>query len=294
MSTKGARSAEARQSAAAPRIAELNLYPVKGCRGIALTHGSAMVTGLAHASLRDREWMVVDREGRFVTQREYPRLALIQPEFAGDALRLCAAETPALDVPRLASGASRDVVVWHSHVRGFDQGNAAAAWLSGFLRADVRLVRFDPATPRRCNPDYVADSGAHVLFPDGYPFLVIGAASLEDLNARLEAKGASALPMNRFRPNVVVAGMPPYEEDHLDTLTCGDVTLRLVKPCTRCQVTTTDQATARVGIEPLPTLSTYRRNDSLAAVTFGMNAIVVAGAGRSLAVDAPVSVVHRF
>ena len=129
---------------------------------------------------------------------------------------------------------------------------------------------------------------------DGYPILVIGAASLDDLNARLAAKGASALPMNRFRPNVVVTGLPPYEEDHLDTLTSGEVTLRLVKPCTRCQVTTTDQATARVGIEPLPTLSTYRRNDALAGVTFGMNAIVVAGAGRSLAVDAPVAVEYRF
>jgi hypothetical protein len=280
--------------AAAPRIVGLAVYPVKGCRGIALSRGSAMVTGLAHAPLRDREWMVVDRDGRFVTQREYPRLALIQPDLAGDALRLSAAGTPALDLPLLPNGASRDVVVWRSNVRGFDQGNAAAAWLTAFLQADVRLVRFDPAAPRRCNPDYVGESGAHTLFSDGYPMLVIGAASLEDLNARLVAKGAPALPMNRFRPNVVVGDLPPYEEDHLDTLTCGDVTLRLVKPCTRCQVTTTDQATARVGIEPLATLSTYRRNDALAAVTFGMNAIVVAGAGGPLAVDAPVTVSYRF
>jgi len=279
---------------AAPRIAGLALYPVKACRGVALTEGSALVTGLAHSHLRDREWMVVDRDGRFVTQREYPRLALIQPELAGDALRLSAPGAPALDLPPAAGGASRVVVVWHCKVRGFDQGEAAAAWLSAFLRADVRLVRFDPVEPRRCNPDYVADSGAHTLYSDGYPILVIGAASLDDLNARLVAKGAAALPMNRFRPNVVVAGLPPYEEDHLDTLTCGEVTLRLVKPCTRCQVTTTDQATGRVGIEPLPTLSSYRRNDALAAVTFGMNAIVVAGAGRPLAVDVPVTVAYRF
>ena len=281
-------------SAAAPRIAGLTIYPVKGCRGIALTRATALVTGLAHLQLRDREWMVVDRQGQFVTQREHPRLALIQPDFADDALRLSAAGAAALDVPLAAGGAPRDVVVWRFAARAFDQGDAAAAWLSGFLRAEVRLVRFDPSVPRRCNPDYVADSGAHTLFADGYPMLVIGAASLDDLNARLTAKRVPALPMNRFRPNVVVAGLPPYEEDHLDTLTCGEVTLRLVKPCTRCQVTTTDQATARVGIEPLPTLSTYRRNDALAAVTFGMNAIVVAGAGRPLAVDAPVAVEHRF
>jgi len=281
-------------SAAAPRITALTVYPVKGCRGITLTRASTMVTGLAHSHLRDREWMVVDRRGHFVTQREYPRLALIQPDLAGDALRLSVDGAAALDVPLVASGVSRDVVVWRFGARAFDQGEAAAAWLSGFLRADVRLVRFDTGSPRRCNPDYVADSGAHTLFSDGYPILVIGAASLDDLNARLAAKGASALPMNRFRPNVVVTGLPPYEEDHLDTLTSGEVTLRLVKPCTRCQVTTTDQTTARVGIEPLPTLSTYRRNDALAGVTFGMNAIVVAGAGRSLAVDAPVAVEYRF
>ena len=238
--------------------------------------------------------MAVDRDGRFVTQREHPRLALIQPGIAGDALRLTAPDAPTLDIPLDARVAPRDVVVWHSQVRGFDQGNAAAAWLSAFLRADVRLVRFDPATPRRCNPDYVGDSGAHTMFCDGYPFLVIGAASLDDLNTRLQAKGSPALPMNRFRPNVVVEGLPPYDEDHLDTLEVDGVTLKLVKPCTRCQVTTTDQASARVGIEPLPTLSTYRRNDALAAVTFGMNAIIVEGAGRPLAVDAPAVVTYRF
>ena len=238
--------------------------------------------------------MVVDRDGRFVTQREQPRMALVQPAVDTDALRLAAPDTSSLEVPLDARGPSRDVVVWRSHVRGFDQGDAAAAWLSAFLRTDVRLVRFDPATTRRCNPVYVGDSGAHTMYADGYPMLVIGAASLDDLNARLAAKGAQPLPMNRFRPNVVVGGLPPYDEDHLDTLTCGHVTLRFVKPCTRCQVTTTDQATGRVGIEPLPTLSTYRRNDALAAVVFGMNAIVAAGAGQPLAVGAAATVTYRF
>jgi uncharacterized protein YcbX len=238
--------------------------------------------------------MVVDRDGRFVTQREQPRMALVQPALDADALRLAAPDVAPLEVPLDASGPSREVVVWRSRVRGFDQGDAAAAWLSAFLRTEVRLVRFDPAATRRCNPDYVGDSGAHTMYADGYPMLVIGAASLDDLNARLTAKGAQPLPMNRFRPNIVVGGLPPYDEDHLDTLTCADVTLRFVKPCTRCQVTTTDQATGRVGIEPLPTLSTYRRNDALAAVVFGMNAIVAGGAGRSLAVGAVAAVTYRF
>jgi uncharacterized protein YcbX len=268
---------------------------VKGCRGIAVTEADAQVTGLARGALRDREWMVVDRDGRFVTQREYPRLALIETALAGNALRLTAPDCAALDVALDdARGPSQEVVVWRSQVRGFDQGDAAAAWLSAFLHANVRLVRFDPAAKRRCNPDYVGASGAHTFFADGYPILVIGAASLDDLNARLLAKGSPPLPMNRFRPNVVIADLPPYDEDHLDTIACGDVTLKLVKPCARCQVTTTDQTTARVGIEPLPTLSTYRRNDALAAVMFGMNAIVVAGAGRTLTVGAPATLAYRF
>ena len=114
------------------------------------------------------------------------------------------------------------------------------------------------------------------------------------MNARLTAKGAKPLPMNRFRPNVVVAGLDPYAEDHLDTVESDGVTLRLVKPCVRCKVTTTDQATGYVGFEPLPTLSTYRRDDALAGVTFGMNAIVIAGAGRTLAVDSAVNTEYRF
>ncbi len=237
--------------------------------------------------------MTVDRDGRFVTQREYPRLALVETGQIDGALRLAVAGAASLVVPPTPPDAPfEDVVVWRSSVRGVDQGDAAAAWLSTHLGADVRLVRFHPSKPRACNPDYVGNSGAHTLYADGYPILVIGAASLDDLNARLAAKGSPALPMNRFRPNVVVEGLDPYVEDHLDTLTCGDVTLRFVKPCTRCQVTTTDQATAKVGFEPLSTLSTYRRNDALAAVAFGMNAIVVSGG--TLTVGAPVSVEYRF
>jgi len=237
--------------------------------------------------------MVGDPDGRFVTQREYPRLALVETVEADGALGLKAPGAAPLRVALLPPDApSREVVVWHSTVRGVDQGDAAAAWLSAYLGAPARLVRFHPSKPRACNPDYVGDSGAHTFYSDGYPILVIGEASLDDLNARLVTKGSAALPMDRFRPNVVVGGLDAYAEDHLETLTSGDVTLRLVKPCTRCQVTTTDQATAKVGLEPLSTLSTYRRNDALAAVVFGMNAIVVAGG--MLAVGAPVSFEYRF
>ena len=238
--------------------------------------------------------MVVDRHGRFATQREFPRLALIATTIVDGGLTLAAPDVETIQLPlALPAESSQDVTVWRSNVRGFDAGDAPARWISAFLGAELRVVRFDRSRQRMCNPAY-AGSGAHTMFADGYPLLVIGQASLDDLNERLTAKGAKPLPMNRFRPNVVVAGLDPYAEDHLDTVESDGVTLRLVKPCVRCKVTTTDQATGRVRFEPLPTLSTYRRNDALAGVTFGMNAIVTAGAGRTLAVDSVVNAEYRF
>jgi len=239
--------------------------------------------------------MVVDRRGRFVTQREYPRLALIATTIVDRRLTLAAPDVGTIQLPReIPATSSQDVTVWQSNVRGFDAGEATARWISAFLGAELRIVRFDRSRQRTCNPSYAGDSGAHTMFSDGYPMLVIAQASLDDLNARLSAKGAKPLPMNRFRPNVVVAGLDPYAEDHLDTIESDGVTLRMVKPCVRCKVTTTDQATGHVGFEPLPTLSSYRRSDALAGVTFGMNAVVIAGAGRTLAVDGAVNAEYRF
>ena len=253
------------------------------------------VTGVATAGIRDREWMVVDHDGRFVTQRERPKLALVETQVADGVLTLAAAGAGSVTLPReRSSSPSRDVLVWRSNVRGVDQGDDAAHWVSAFLGAKLRVVRFDDAKVRMCNPDYAGDSGAHTLFSDGYPLLVIGQSSLDDLNARLAQKRHPPLPMNRFRPNVVIEGLDPFAEDHVDTLATQDVTLKLVKPCARCKVTTTDQATGSVGVEPLPTLSMYRRNDALAAVLFGMNAIVVRGAGRALAIGEKLEVAWRF
>ena len=157
-----------------------------------------------------------------------------------------------------------------------------------------RAGHHDASHPRRCNPAYAGDSGAHVRFADGYPLLVIGRASLDHLNERLAAKGERALPMNRFRPNIVLDGLAPHDEDHLASIEIDGVVLKPVKPCTRCEVTTTDQETGRRGAEPLVTLSSYRRDDRLAGIAFGMNAIVVEGAGRALAVGARASCEFRF
>ena len=280
-------------------IAALNVYPVKGCRGISLSRARVSARGLVaqlpSGTAGDREWMIVDRDGRFVTQREYPRLALIETGLGRGSLVLASADLPALAVPLDAPrGPARDVVVWNSCVRAHDAGEMAARWLSDAVGNEVRLVRFDPGHQRRCNPEYAGDSGAHTAFADGYPLLVIGESSLTDLNARLTAKGSAALPMNRFRPNVVLAGIEPFDEDHLDTIATEDVTLKLVKPCTRCQVTTTDQETAQVGVEPLATLGGYRTHPALAGVAFGMNAIIVAGEGGELKVGARVACNFAF
>lgn len=276
------------------RVTSLHVYPIKGCRGIDVERADVAVTGLVAEGVGDREWMIVDADGRFLTQRELPRLALVATAISSQGLRLTAPHMPEFCIPLDAPRASREVVVWRSNVLGSDCGDAAARWVSDWLAREARLVRFDRARKRDCNRDYVGDSGAHTMFADGYPILVANSASLGELNERLAARGHAALPMNRFRPNVVIEGLPAFEEDHIDTVALNGVVLRLVKPCTRCQVTTTDQATARVGIEPLPTLGEFRMDARLDGVTFGVNAIVIEGAGRSIVAGMPAAIDYRF
>jgi uncharacterized protein YcbX len=276
------------------RIASLHVYPVKGCRGIEVERADVATTGLVTQGVGDREWMVVDVDGRFLTQRELPRLALVAIEVTPRGLRLGAPHMRPLDVPFATGIASHDVVVWRTTVLGSDCGDVAAKWMSDWLASDVRLVRFDRARKRECNRDFAGDSGAHTMFADGYPMLVANSASLRELNERLAARGHAAVPMNRFRPNVVIDGLPAFDEDHIDTIDIDGTVLRLVKPCVRCRVTTTDQATGRVGIEPLPTLGEFRMDQKLDGVTFGVNAIVVEGVSRTLSVGDTASVDYRF
>ena len=268
------------------KIAGLFIYPVKSCRGIALSSAELTERGLAH----DREWTIVDVAGRFVSQRELPRLALIGTALSDGALRLTAPGLTPLTVPLAQSGPERRVTVWRDTLDAIDEGDPAALWLSAWCERELRLVRFDPRVRRCCNPVFAGDSGAHTGFADGYPLLVLAEASLADLNARL----ASPLPLNRFRPNVVLSGMEAYEEDHVDEIASGAIRLKLVKPCTRCEITTTDQATGERASEPLMTLATYRMHPALEGVIFGVNAIVVAGVGETLRIGATAECSLRF
>ncbi len=252
-------------------VASLHVYPVKSCRGIALASAPVGERGLAF----DREWMIVDGEGKFVTQRELPRLALLAPSLTSKTLELETAGMGRLAVPFDLEGAILPVTVWRDSFSAFDQGDEAAAWLSSAMQRPLRLVRFDAAFRRYCNPTYAGSSGAHTSFADAFPLLILSEASLADLNARLPRP----LPMNRFRPNLVLSGIDAYDEDHIDEIRLGGIALKPVKRCTRCQITTTDQATAVAGVEPLPTLARYRLDEELEGVTFGVNALVAAGAG---------------
>ncbi|HMN43385.1 MAG TPA: MOSC N-terminal beta barrel domain-containing protein [Povalibacter sp.] len=259
-------------------ITALNIYPVKSCKGIPLQRSRVALTGLEY----DRQWLIVRPNGRFVTQREEPRLALIETALADGALTLTSAQAGTLRIPVDASGASVDVTCWQDRCAAFDMGEDASQWLATHLGAPHRLVRFDPAHKRPASAEWTNGVEALAQFSDAFPFLVISQASLDDLNARLTAP----LPMNRFRPNIVIDGVDAYAEDRADELRVeGGITLRRVKPCTRCIITTTNQATAeREGDEPLRTLRTYRMSKELRGVLFGQNAILLAGAGRELRV----------
>lgn len=245
------------------RVTELWIYPVKSCRGIPLDRAELSARGLRW----DRHWMIVDEAGRFLTQRDLPAMATIAPVVTADALVLRAPGRVDLEVPHGAREGQAEVTVWRDTLRADRVLAAADDWLSGHLGVACRLVRFADDVRRPVDPAY-ARHGDETAFSDGFPLLLIGQGSLDDLNGRL----ARPLPMRRFRPNLVVAGAVPYAEDGWRAIRVGSIGLRVVKPCSRCAITTVDpDRGVREGGEPLETLATYRRRDG--KVWFGQNVI---------------------
>jgi len=261
-------------------VSALHLYPVKSCRGFSVPAAELD----DHGFVGDRRFMVVaEADGLFLTQRTHPRMALIETALTSTALALFSPGRGAVNVPLNVSAGQRRVTVWKSTVNADDCGDEPAEWLSSFLGLPLRLVRMG-GTYQRPNLKRAAQAGDVVTFADSCPFLVLSEASLADLNSRL----AVPLPMNRFRPNLVVAGAAPYGEDAWTRIRIGDAVFRSAGPCARCPITTTDQETAVRGKEPLKTLATYRRDPADPTdVNFGLNLIHETKRG-TVRVGAPV------
>ncbi|WP_156724620.1 MOSC domain-containing protein [Streptomyces apocyni] len=264
----------------------IHVYPLKSARGHAPAEAAVQPWGLAG----DRRWLLVDAQGRHVTQRPQPRLALVSAEsLPGGALRLSAPGREPLTVSVPDPAHTVPVEVWRDKVEAVPADATAHAWISDYLGADIRLVHLDdPATRRPVDPDF-ARPGETVSFADGFPLLLTTLASLDALNS-LIAQGTQShegpLPMNRFRPNVVVGGTAPWAEDDFRRVAIGPVTFRVAKPCGRCIVTTTDQASAERGKEPLRTLARHRRFGN--QLVFGQN-LIPEGTG-TLRVGDPVEI----
>jgi uncharacterized protein YcbX len=250
-------------------LSHLYIYPIKSLGGVELAEAVVTDRGLAF----DRRWMLVDEQEHFLSQRQLPELALFSIEIGDDALK----------VLHRPSGSSLDITihervgkilmvqVWEDVCRAQRVSTKADDWFSKILNFPCRLV-YMPDESRREVDHHYAEKGEITSFSDAYPFLVIGQSSLDDLNSRLE----HSLPMNRFRPNLVISGGSPFEEDSWKHFRIGGINFFGVKPCARCVVTTTDQNTGERGREPLRTLSTYRQFQN--KVLFGQN-LLHAGSG---------------
>jgi uncharacterized protein YcbX len=250
------------------RLASIHTYPIKGCHRLDQDHARVEPWGLAG----DRRWLITDDEGKFLTQREEPALTHIRPSIVDNRLRLAADDRPTLTLP-VEAGQVEPVTVWSSTVDA-TRVDGADEWLADTLRRKARLYYLDDPTRRAINERFARPED-RVSFADGYPLLLANAASLTALNDWLvEAESPEGpLPMTRFRPNVVVEGAPAWAEDDWlgRRIRLGSVVFRVVKPCDRCVVTTTDQETGARGHEPLRILGRHRNIDR--KLLFGMNMI---------------------
>jgi uncharacterized protein YcbX len=245
------------------RLSGLYVYPIKSCGGIAAEEWDVDERGLRH----DRRWMLVDEANQFISQRELPRMALIGVRIDPDGLVVSAPGMPSLQVLFLPpEGHLLRAQVWDDVVETLPVGGGADRWFERFLGVKCKLVYLPEESVRPVDRDY-GRAGDQVGLADGFPFLLISESSLAELNTRLE----QPLPMDRFRPNLVVGGCDPYAEDGWRVVRIGSITLRVVKPCARCAITTVDQSTATRGKEPLRTLATFRRSGT--KVLFGQNLV---------------------
>ncbi|MBS3148402.1 MOSC N-terminal beta barrel domain-containing protein [Candidatus Woesearchaeota archaeon] len=243
-------------------VCALNYYPVKSCAGTPLMRAELDSNGIKH----DREFMVVDAvSGKFETQRKKPQMALVKPALSGNYIEFNAPGMTPLDVIVRKQGKTMDVFVRDIPCKGVDQGEEAARWFSNYLGGDYRLVRFSDECVRYAGGK---PEQGYVAFADAYPLLVISEESRADLSLQV----GYDIPMDRFRPNIVISGSKPYVEDSILNMRIGDVEFSFVKPCVRCNITLVDQTSAQLGKEPLATLTKYRRNAD-GKIEFGQNVV---------------------
>ena len=285
-------------------IARLFVYPVKSCAGVELPEALLTETGLEF----DRAWMVVDEEGEFVTQRQLPRMALIKPQMKHTEVVLRAPGMLALHLAFDRVEQPMRVRVWKDEVDAYDMGDIAAQWFSDFLSEPgkprkLRLVRFDPEVKRLSSLKWTGGIEAQTQFADGYALLVASEGSLAELNERLARDGHGPVGIERFRPNIVLAGIESHDEDRVEMLhvasgadgSADGAQLQPVKPCTRCPIPDIDPATALSSPEVNDTLRTYRADPRVdGAITFGMNCIVIQGVEQMLKVGQPVGANYKF
>jgi uncharacterized protein YcbX len=258
-------------------ISALYSYPVKSCRGVSHAECVVRATGFEW----DRNWMFVTDAGRFITQRECGGLARIEVAVENSSVVLRAEGHPELRCPVDEATPAMRVRIWRDDALAQPSRVDTRDWLEAVAGMRAQLVRAAPGHERVSDAHFTGRDEGRLYFADAFAFLLVSEASLADLNSRLPRP----LPMARFRPNIVLRGLEPFSEDDIDRIVFGDVELRCVKPCIRCITTTTDQVTGeRDGEEPLRVLRTYRRLASLKGVAFGMNAIVIRGAGSRLKV----------
>ena len=272
------------------RIAELHVYPVKGCGAIPLDQAELGQLGIRH----DRRWMLVDTDSsRFLSQRVMPNLATLKTCITADSLRLTMPDGASLELPLDDRGRARPVEVWGDRVGAVEPDPAASAAIGRWLGRDVALVRFPETALRPCDPVH-APPGSRTAFADGFPLLVTSTASLEALNDALRSRGRAPVPMSRFRPNIVIEGVAAGAEDRATRIEIEScLTLDLVKRCERCLVTTIDQTTgAKTGKEPLATLAVSRTDKATGGVWFGQNAVPRLAEGET--VDLRVGAVCRL
>ena len=266
-------------------LESIHVYPVKSCAGVALDRGPVVETGID----LDRSWMVVDATGRFVSQRELPRMALVRITLKSDEMILRAPGMLAVHVAVDRVEERTEVEVWNDRVAAFDMGALCAQWFSDFLGTKLRLVRFDPDVRRLSPARWTGALEAENAFQDAFPLLVASTASLAEINSRLGRAGHEPVTLARFRPNLVLGGLDAHGEDQLDEIVFasdeGPVRIKLVKPCTRCSIPDVDPASGDAGHAVGDALAQYRADPRMdGALTFGMNAVIVEGVGRTLAV----------